>query len=205
LVEDAADRLLSSIELYDEDGVHSVLDESLAAFGLEAVIRDLILPTLVEVGDAWERGTLDVAHEHFASNLIRGRLLALARLWGRGAGPLALLACAPGEHHDIGLLSFGLALRTHGWRILFLGADTPIETLQETARSSDPALIVVASFDSALLTAEATGLRRLARLAPVALSGPGATPELCQRLGLRQLDGDVLAAASEVARANEND
>jgi MerR family transcriptional regulator, light-induced transcriptional regulator len=208
LLEDAADRLLSAIERYDEDGVHSVLDESLAAFGLEAVLRDLILPTLVEVGDAWQRGTLDVAHEHFASNLIRGHLLALARLWGRGAGPLALLACAPGEHHDIGLLSFGLVLRTHGWRILFLGADTPIETLEETARSSDAALVVVASFDSALLEAEATGLGRLARLAPVALSGPGATPELCQRLGLRRLDGDVLAAAGEVVRAdgkNAND
>jgi DNA-binding transcriptional MerR regulator len=204
LLEDAAERLLAAIELYDEDAVHSVLDESLAAFGLEAVIHDLILPTLVEVGDAWELGTLDVAHEHFASNLIRGRLLALARLWGRGGGPLALLACAPGEQHDIGLLSFGLVLRTHGWRILFLGADTPIETLQETARSSDAAVVVVTSFDSALLEAETAGLRRLARLAPVALSGPGATPELCQKLGLRRLDDDVLTAASDVVRWNSS-
>ncbi len=178
-----------------------MLDDSLAAYGLEAVIRDLILPTLVDLGDGWARGALDVSQEHFASNLIRGRLLALARLWGRGAGPLALLACAPGEQHDIGLLSFGLALRTHGWRILFLGADAPTETVQETASSCDPALVVVASFDSALLEAEAAGLRRLAQDRPVALSGPGATVELCRQLGLRRLDGDVIAAASEVARS----
>jgi DNA-binding transcriptional MerR regulator len=201
LLEDAAARLLSAIERYDEDGVHAVIDESLAAFGLEAVIGDLILPTLDEVGDAWERGALDVSQEHFASNLIRGRLLALARLWGRGAGPLALLACAPGEQHDIGLLAFGLALRTHGWRILFLGADTPTDTVQETASSCDPALVVIASFDSALLEAEAAGLRTLARHRPVALSGPGATVELCRRLELRRLDGDVIAAANEVAHS----
>ena len=200
LLAQAAGRLLSAIGLYDEDSVQAVLDDSLAAYGLEAAIRDLILPTLVEVGDGWERGTLDVSQEHFASNLIRGRLLALARLWGRGAGPLALLACASGEQHDIGLLSFGLALRTHGWRILFLGANTPAETLQETADTCDPSLVVVASSDSALLEAEAAGLRRLARNASVALSGPGATRELCQRLGLRRLDGDVIAAASQVAR-----
>ena len=46
----------------------------------------------------------------FASQLLRGRLLGLARGWDRGAGPRALLACAPGEQHDLALIAFGLAL-----------------------------------------------------------------------------------------------
>jgi MerR family transcriptional regulator, light-induced transcriptional regulator len=124
LLQDAAARLLAAIERYDEAAVNTVLDESLVAFGLEAILRDVILPTLTQVGLKWEKGTLEISQEHFASNLIRGRLLSLARLWGRGGGPLAILACAPGETHDISLLAFGLLLRSHGWRILFLGADT---------------------------------------------------------------------------------
>jgi len=36
-----------------------------------------------------------------------------------------LLACAPEEQHELGLLVFGLALRQFGWRITYLGADTP--------------------------------------------------------------------------------
>ena len=201
LLEDAAARLLAAIGRYDETAAHSVLDESLAAFGLEQVLSQVMLPTLKQVGDGWERGEIDISQEHFASHLIRGRMLALSRFWGRGTGPLALLACAPGEMHDITLLAFALVLRSHSWRILFLGADTPIATLAQTAETTRPALTVVSSFDPAVLEAQAAGLRRLARLVPLALAGPGATDELCDRLGARRLDGDLVAAAAEVARA----
>lgn len=199
LLEDAAARLLTAIHDYDEAAVHAVLDQSLAAFGLEAVLRDLILPTLRRVGVEWRQGTLAISQEHFASNLIRGRLLALARLWGRGSGPLALLACAPGEQHDITLLAFGLVLRSYGWRILYLGADTPIATMAQTAETTRPTIAVLASFDPALLHAEATALRRLAKLAPLVLSGPGASAALCEELGVRGLSGDLVTAANEIA------
>ncbi len=201
LLEDAASRLLAAIRGYDEPVAGAVLDESLAAFGLEQVLRQVVLPTLKQVGDGWERGELEISHEHFASNLIRGRLLALARFWGRGTGRLALLACAPGETHDITLLAFALVLRSYGWRILFLGADTPIETVMQTAEAIRPAVVVVASFDVSRLEGQAAPLRRLARVVPLALAGPGATDALSARLGARRLDGDLVKAADEVARA----
>ena len=62
-----------------------------------------------------------------------GALLALARGWGGGDGPVAVLACPPGEQHDLGLIAFGLALRARGWRIAYLGQDTPIDTAAATA------------------------------------------------------------------------
>jgi cobalamin-dependent methionine synthase I len=151
------------------------------------------------VGLNWEQGSLEISQEHFASNLIRGRLLSLGRLWSRGGGPLALLACLPGETHDISLLAFGLVLRSHGWRILFLGADTPISTLTHTATTTRPALTVLTSFSPALLQAQKTALRRLAKIAPVVLGGPGASDALCKQLGVRRLDGDLVEAASEIA------
>jgi MerR family transcriptional regulator, light-induced transcriptional regulator len=76
LLEDAAARLLAAIHDYDEATVHAVLDESLAAFGLEAVLRELILPTLAQVGREWEQGRLGISQEHFASNLIRAAAVA---------------------------------------------------------------------------------------------------------------------------------
>jgi methanogenic corrinoid protein MtbC1 len=199
-IEYARARLMGAIESYDEAAVQGALDDGLAAFGLEAFIRDLILPTLADVGRGWEQGDVDISQEHFASNLIRGRLLALARLWGRGSGPLALLACAPGEQHDISLLAFGLVLRSFGWRILFLGADTPLSTLQQTAETTGSAVIVLVTFDTALVEAEGAVLRRLARIAPLFLSGPGVSPELTRQLRVRRLDGDLIDAAHEVAR-----
>jgi DNA-binding transcriptional MerR regulator len=198
-IEDARARLMSAIEAYDEAAVQAALDDGLAAFGLETFVRDLILPTLSAVGLGWEQGRVEISQEHFASNLIRGRLLSLARLWGRGSGPLALLACAPGEHHDISLLAFGLILRSHGWRILFLGADTPLSTIQETARMTAPAVIVLVTFETSRVEAEGTVLRRLARSAPLFLSGPGASGELTGKLRVRRLDGDLIEAAHQVA------
>jgi MerR family transcriptional regulator, light-induced transcriptional regulator len=200
-LDDARERLVAAAHTYDEAAVHAILDEALAGFSLETVLQDLILPALREIGNEWERGALEVGQEHFASNLVRERMLALARLWGRGAGPLAILACAPGERHDIGLIAFGLVLRSHGWRILFLGADTPLATLRRAVATTDPRLVVIASMDSALLEAQSAELRRLGRSTPLALSGAGASEALCKRLHVDRLDGDLVAAAGVVSRS----
>ncbi len=200
LLDDLAARLLGAIERWDEAAAHSVLDESLAAFGLEESLRHVVLPTLKAIGDGWKRGEIEISQEHFASNLIRGRLIGLTRFWGRGTGPLALLACAPGEQHDITLLGFALVLRSYSWRILFLGANTPIETLARAAETTRPALVVVSSFDPALFEAQVAGLRRLATQVPLAVAGPGATDQLGTRLGARRLNGDLVAAADDIAR-----
>ena len=200
LLDDARHRLFIAVRNYDESTVHAVLDEALAGFALETVLSELILPSLRDIGDEWERGELEVGQEHFASNIVRERLLGLARLWGRGSGPLAILACPPGERHDIGLIAFGLLLRSHGWRILFLGADTPLETLERTVAANPARLVVVASMDSARLEAERDALRRLARGAPLVLSGLGASDEFCARLRVERLDGDLVFAAADVAR-----
>ena len=62
---------------------------------------------------------LSVAQEHFATELVTGRLRGLAREWDEGLGPRAVLACPSrsGERHDIGLLCCGLALHRRGWRV----------------------------------------------------------------------------------------
>jgi methanogenic corrinoid protein MtbC1 len=86
---------------------------------------------------------VSIAQEHFASNVLRGRLLGLARGWGRGTGPRALLACPEGEHHDLGLIAFGLALRERGWRIDYLGSDTPVASIAEAAEAIAPELLVL--------------------------------------------------------------
>ena len=107
-----------------------MLDRLLADLSVPAVLRDVVLPYLAELGERWQRGTASVAMEHFASNLIRGRLAGLARGWGSGHGPQALLACPPGELHDMALMVFGIVLHRNGWRIGYLGASTPVEELE---------------------------------------------------------------------------
>ena len=113
---------------------------------------------------------------------------------------MALLACPPGELHDLGLIAFGLALRAHGWRIAYLGPDTPVETLAGAAERLDPRLIVLAALDPERIAEAARELASLAREHDVWLGGARVDEPLAQRAGARLLEGDPIEAA-EVAAA----
>jgi methanogenic corrinoid protein MtbC1 len=39
----------------------------------------------------------------------------------------AVLACAPGERHELGLLALAVLLQADGWLSVYLGADAPLE------------------------------------------------------------------------------
>ena len=191
-------RLRGALDAMDADAAHAVLDGALASFTLETVLSDVVIPYLHDLGERWERGEASVGQEHFASNVIRGRLLALARGWERGEGPVALLACAPGEQHDLPLIAFGLALRNRGWRIAFLGADTPAVSVAEAAALLDPALVVVSSVTGEGLRGDSAAFAELAGGRRMAIAGAGAEPALAQALGCELLIADPVAAASRV-------
>ena len=94
----------------------------------------MLAPALIEVGVRWEAGDVTVAQEHLATSTVRAamqRLLADARADVRG---VAVLACAPGEQHEIGLLMLAVLLRADGWQVAYLGADTPVLDAVELAR-----------------------------------------------------------------------
>ena len=194
------DQLRSALDRFDDAAAHAALDTLLTTFAVETVLRDAVLPYLRELGERWERGEVSVAQEHFASALLRGRLLGLARGWGNGGSPLALLACVPGDQHDLGLICFGLALRGHGWRIAYLGQDTPLDTLTATARQLAPALVVLTATTAASATTARGGFAEVARAAPLALAGAGMSRELADAVGARHLEDDPVTAAAVVAR-----
>jgi len=195
---DVPGALARAMEEMDEHAAQAVLDRLLADFTVETVLRDVVLPYLHAVGERWERGEAIVAQEHFASNLLRGRLANLARGWGNGHGPTALLACPPGEEHDLPLLAFGIVLHRNGWRISYLGANTPLEDLTRTAAELQPDLIVLAAVTPERFNGMDTHLSRLTRVAPLALAGAGATRAIAQAVGAHLLDEDPVTAAEQM-------
>ncbi|HEX2496607.1 MAG TPA: MerR family transcriptional regulator [Gaiellaceae bacterium] len=191
---DAA-RLRGALDAFDERAAQTVLDELFAAFTVETVLSSVILPYLAELGERWSTGEATVAQEHFASNLIRGRLLGIGRGWDGGDGPRAVLACAPGELHDLGLVSFGVVLARRGWRITYLGPDTPVESVVDTAERLDPDLVVVAATSKRRLTPLVDELTALRRKTRVLVAGAGATSGLD---GIEALATDPVTAALAV-------
>ncbi len=192
---EACAALRQALDAFDEPAAQAVLDRLLADLSLPAVLRDVVLPYLADLGERWQRGTASVAMEHFASNLIRGRLAGLARGWGSGHGPRALVACPPGELHDMALMVFGIVLNRNGWRIDYLGTSTPVEELERAADASHPDLVVLAATVPEALEPLGPQLASLARRAPLALAGAGATPHIAGTAGARLLAGDPVTEA----------
>jgi MerR family transcriptional regulator, light-induced transcriptional regulator len=199
-LEDAAGNLTASLDRLDEQAANTALDRLFAAYTVETVLQEVILPYLHRLGERWEAGEVSVGQEHFASNLLRGRLVGLAQGWGQGQGPGAILACVPGEQHELGLLTFGVALRRRGWRITYLGTDSPISAVADIAPTLAPAVVVLLSMNPDNFLDHAREIEQLAKQVPVVIAGPGATPEIARQTQTRVLDQDPVSAAGTIDR-----
>ena len=191
-------QLLDAVTALDEDRAHAVLDTAFVERSVESAIIDVLLPLFVRVGEMWELGRIGIAQEHFASSLVRRRLGALSLTWGVGTGPVAVLACPPGEFHDIVLLSFGVLLGRAGWRIRYLGPDTPIHSLAAAARLTQADAVVLACRRPSGFRGHASALHRLSEDHPVWIAGRGATPRVLEEVGVPSLGGDLIAAVAEL-------
>ena len=198
ILDHLADRLRTALDHFDAPGAHAAVDGLIASVALEIVLADVVIPCLRDLGDRWAAGRASVAQEHFASNLIRGRLLALARDWDSGDGPSVLLACLPGEAHDLGLVIFGLLVARRGWRVTFLGADTPLDTLETGIRQVRPSLTVLATLAPERLEAYADHIRSIAALTPTAVAGISGDHVVLDA-GARLLPDDIIEAARSLA------
>jgi MerR family transcriptional regulator, light-induced transcriptional regulator len=181
---------------FDEPRAQAIIDSLLAAATLDTVLSKVLVPYLHDLGEGWERGEVSIAQEHFASSVLRGRLLGLARGWDRGLGPRVLLACAPGEQHDLGLICFGLALRERGWRIGYLGADTPIDSVASAALAFAPGFVVLSAVTAERFSAIADELRELAKATRLCLGGAGAAADV--GADAIELNGDPIDEADRL-------
>ena len=188
-----------SFDALDEPAAQAALDRLLTEFGLRQALGEVILPVLHRLGVRWASTQTSVAQEHFASNIIGGRLRSLARGWGQGVGPRAILACPPGELHELGLLAFGLVLRDRGWRITYLGADTPLTEIRGALATLVPAIVVLAAVTPQRFLDSADELTALAALVRVGLAGAGASPALASRVGAESLVGALLDVATALS------
>jgi MerR family transcriptional regulator, light-induced transcriptional regulator len=194
---DLAAALRLALDAFDEPAAQAALDRLMADLSLTTVLRDVLIPYLAELGERWQAGTASVAQEHFASNVIRGRLAGLARGWGSGHGPRAVLACPPGELHDLALMIFGIVLNRTGWRIDYLGADTPIDELRRAVEATHPDLVVLAATQPQTFTPLRSKLATVARRVPLALAGAGATPRFAKSVHARLLPSDPVTEAEQ--------
>jgi methanogenic corrinoid protein MtbC1 len=139
-------QLLEAFENLNEGQAERIMNQALAAYGIEEFCTRLIEPVMIEIGERWSQNELSVSIEHFASAIIRTELSGLLKncpQWPEG--PLVVAGCAPGEYHEIGLLMVLLFLRRQGLRVLYLGQNVEIKDFIEIARQTHPQLVTLSA------------------------------------------------------------
>jgi MerR family transcriptional regulator, light-induced transcriptional regulator len=131
--------------LDDAARVGLLVDQAFALHGVEVTLDRILRPLLQTIGDRWERNELSVADEHLVSQAVRSRLGHLLADAGGGVRGVAVLACAPGEEHELGLMMVAIALRRDGWKVVYLGANTPYDDALALARRHSARLLGISS------------------------------------------------------------
>lgn len=172
-------RALLAADLAQAEGLFR---RAVRLLGPEGAAREVVLPVLRELGEAWHRGEVSVAQEHLASTFLRARLQELLDLTGQPRGAPILVTTPPGERHEIGAMLAAYHLRRQGLPALYLGPDTPLPDLKALAQGLGAQGVVLSVLMAESLKALPDGA--LHGLAPrVVLGGAGATAEEARRLG----------------------
>lgn len=137
-------RIYKALVSHDESLASDVFEEALASFDLLPLFESVLIPTLVEIGEGWFHGKVTIATEHFATNFLRARLMAIFQ----SMPPTRLLTKvmvggAPGDLHEIGGLMVAILLRDSGYRVEYLGPDLPLDDLVYYAKNEKPKMIIL--------------------------------------------------------------
>ncbi len=170
--------LLAALLSFDR----AVADVVVARFADEPfqhLLSHVYFPLLERLGEGWANGTYTVAQEHFATAYVRERFTRMLIKLGCGpeSGPRVVLACFPGEFHELGLLGLGIRFALAGWRSVFLGANMPEADLVDFLQSHPPKLVCVSTVLPVPWSELESYARRLRQAVPesvgVAIGGSG--------------------------------
>lgn len=193
------DALVDALADLDDDRADRVLGEAHALHPVEIVLADVIQPTMIEIGQRWHDGTLPTTTEHFASSYVQGRLRSLLSLSGQiRSAPGVIIACAPLDQHELGALMLAVLLRRRGYRILYVGANTPVADLVAMAREHEPVALMISASTGESLNELRARSELLQSVVPLVVFGGGAFnhhPDAADDLGGVYLADNVVDAA----------
>ena len=129
----------------NEQSFKTTIQTCIKELGLMETMLQCVYPFLSRVGLLWQTGLIAPAQEHFASSLIKQRLIvAIDELpIPDSANENKFILFLPeGEFHEIALLLAQFMVRANGFQSLYLGQNLPIPYVQEVVASYGPSYII---------------------------------------------------------------
>ena len=125
---------------YNEASFEKAFSNSILSFGLMDAYQNVFYPMLIKIGLLWTSTELNPAQEHFVTNLIKQKIFSAidALKPPKNESENWLLFLPEEEQHDLGLLIANYGLRSKGKKVIYLGANVPLESLHLIAKEVDP-------------------------------------------------------------------
>ncbi|WP_017729971.1 MerR family transcriptional regulator [Nafulsella turpanensis] len=136
--------VLSMIDL-DEERFEKILSTNILQNGFENTMLGIIFPFLNKIGILWQTGSINPAHEHFISNLIRQKLIVAidgCYVSSKETRNKYLLFLPEGELHEISLLFCHYIIKSRKNKVVYLGQNVPLPDLASTYDTYQPNFLV---------------------------------------------------------------
>ncbi len=121
-------------------------EKATTAESIASLYLQVIQPSMYEIGMLWERNEITVAQEHLASAIVSRVMASMSELIQPEKGEKkykAVVTAAPNEYHEIGAWMVSDILEMNGWKVHYLGANTPLESLTSHVESFAPDLVAI--------------------------------------------------------------
>jgi methanogenic corrinoid protein MtbC1 len=194
--------MLDAVARDDLPGLSRLVAQVLILNVVEEALLEVLTPVLDAIGERWEEGELSVAQEHLASSVVRAHLERLLADVGGGVRGTAVLACAPGERHELGLLMFGVLLGADGWQVAYLGPDTPLQDAVALAEHTDARVLCVSATmrDSADRMCSELAATEVPKRIAVIVGGRAVGRDAATGLRVRRGSGDLRRTVGELRK-----
>lgn len=140
---DDAQKMIRLARRQDAQTIAVMLEKWIGRMGLEGALDSIIFPLLRLIGDLWHQGGMSLRGEQSVSRLVRQHLINVLNVEPLMGGPSALIACVPGDFHEIGPLTAAIHLRGIGWHSIYLGPNVSFEMLDMALRRKQAQLILL--------------------------------------------------------------
>ncbi len=134
---------LEALLHFNEAKAQEIIRRAFTLYAVDQVLTEVIEETLVTLGEAWHRGELPIAVEHYATQFCMQHLMSMLAAAAAPTRPGCIVAaCAPGEEHQMGLLMLVVMLRWRGWDVKYLGPNLSLDRLEEPLRQIHPQIVL---------------------------------------------------------------
>lgn len=125
---------LAAVNRFDAADLESTLRGAALRLGIDEMLDGVIGPLLATIGSRWHAGLVSPAQEHLATAVVRRTLTwTMENGTPSRTAPVLVVGTLPGQMHELGAMLAAAAASSHGWRVVYLGANLPASEIAVVA------------------------------------------------------------------------